>query len=158
MKSLVLITIFVGSTAFASDFQLAKNTKCKVFVKPQQSHAKIHWHGQCKNGFADGLGVVRYLNGSKVESIFYGSLKEGYWDSGALDTRKSGYVGGRFKDNEPMEVMNSEGVPDRNVLIHAFETASKAALQLSQEFKKQGNSASTEYYKQESEKLSQQMD
>lgn len=140
-----------------ADFAISKNTKCKVFLKPSQLKLTTSWHGQCKSGFADGPGVVRYLNGIKVDSIFYGFLKDGFWDLGVYDTQ-GGYLAGQFSNNEPIAVKDASGVENRNVTIRAFETAAKAATLLGKEFEKQGNKASSKYYKAEAEKLSQQMD
>ena len=156
MKNLFLLSIsFLISASALADFTLAKNTKCKVFSdNPKQT---INWHGDCKDGFADGLGVVRYLSGAKVESVFFGQLKAGYWELGALD-QDGGYIAGKFEKNKRIEVKNADGVEDRNITIKAFETASKAALKLSEEFTKLGNKASAIHYTAESEKLAQQME
>ena len=84
-------------------------------------------------------------------------MKDGFWDSGAYDNG-GGYEAGQFKNNVQIEVKNAEGVGDRNVIIHAFENAEQAAKQLSKEYEKQGNKASSKYYKGESKKLSKQID
>ncbi len=156
VKLLFLILLIVPG-AFASDFVLAKNTKCKIFLKPSQVNLKVNWHGRCENGFADGLGVIRYMSGSKVDSTYYGQLKKAYWDLGVYESA-DGFLAGQFKNNEQISVKDANGIEDRNVTIHAFESASKAAIQLSQEFEKLGNKNSAKYYKIEAEKLSGQMD
>jgi hypothetical protein len=149
--------MLIAVAASAADFTTSKNTKCKLFVQPSELTLSLNWHGPCQNGFAHGLGVVRYQRGAEVTSVFYGILKEGYWDSGVLDIKK-GYVAGRFEKNKSVTSLNSEGVEDRNVILQAFRTAAQAALELSTEFEKQNNKASAKHYKDESEKLAQQMD
>lgn len=155
----VVSILLVSSCALgaSSGFVVAKNTACKLFVGQSPAHANPSWHGVCKNGFADGLGVIRYLLKGQVESTFYGTLKAGYWDHGVEET-KNGYKAGKFKKNEPAAVLDSNGVEDPNVIIGAFDIAAKAAQQLSQEFLKQGNKASATLYKQRAERLSNQMD
>ncbi len=158
MRIGILFLIVIISIGANAHFEISKNTKCKVFLKPAQLKFAINWHGQCKNGFANGLGTLRYIKAGKVDSIFYGILKDGFWDSGVYDTQ-GGYISGKFNNNnELIAVKDTNGVDDRNVIIRAFEAAVKAATQLSKEFEKQGNKASSKHYKTEAEKLSQQMD
>jgi hypothetical protein len=153
MKTLMLFLSLIITANASADFSKSQNTKCKIFTTPSQSKLKPNWHGPCKNGFANGLGVIRNLKGSNVDSIFYGVLENGLWASGVYETQ-GGYRAGQFKNNE---LVSAQEV-DRNVIIRAFDTAAKAATQLSKEFEQQGNMASYKHYKAEAEKLSQQMD
>ncbi len=158
MRLGILFLSIIISIGASADFEFSKNTKCKVFLKPSQLKYTVNWHGQCKNGYANGLGTLRYINAGKVDSIFYGILKDGFWVTGVFDTQ-GGYVSGQFNnENELIGVKDANGVVDRNVIIRAFEMAVKAATQLSKEFEKKGNKASSKHYKAEAEKLAQQMD
>jgi hypothetical protein len=143
--------LLIYGLSFSSS-SLAKTALCKVLRPPGvDSKVTADWRGDCKNGTATGLGVARYLNGGKVETAFYGQVKDGAWEFGVYDTN-SGYIAGHFKDNQ---LVPSD---DRNVTIQAFETASKAATELSKKFEKQGNKASAKYYKDVAGKLAGQMD
>ena len=152
-----LSIFFSAMAASAAAFATSKNTNCKLFVQPQELKLSLNWHGPCRNGFAHGLGVIRYQRGVEVTSVFYGILKDGFWETGVLDNRK-GYIAGRFERNTLLVSLNSEGVQDRNVILQAFRTAEKAAIKLSKEFERQKNSASAKHYLAESQKLAQQMD
>ena len=50
------------------------------------------------------------------------------------DLPDQGYKAGHFENNKLVEVKDETGMEARNASIKAFETASKAALQLSKEF------------------------
>lgn len=162
MKSTIKIFCLVllcstFSLAAATEYIVAKNSKCKLVKDAYQEKRIVNWHGPCLNGAAQGLGVVRYLKGSKVDSVFYGNVIAGAWEIGVHDTQ-DGYVAGRFENNKLVSVNDDTGMEGRNTIIKAFETAAKAALQLSQEFERGGNKASAKYYKAEAKKLSEQMD
>jgi hypothetical protein len=161
MKYLNLIPIFlaflIGPGVKAIDFVEAKNIKCKLFINKNLEKYSIQWHGGCKDGFADGLGVVKYLKKGNVDSSFFGILKLGYWDLGVHDTSE-GFIAGHFKNNKLDVVKDKDGAEDRNTIIHSFESAAKASEQLSLEFEKLGNKASSKFYKEKSEKFKNQMD
>lgn len=158
MIRFILPLVFVFSlNTLATDFVVDKNGKCKVYRSSKEVKLNLYWHGPCLNGFADGVGVARYLKGAKVVSVFYGLMKAGYWSQGvhAVD---GGYVAGRFEKNQPVKSLDASGVDDRHIIIKAFELASQAALQISKDYEKAGNKASAKHYKSESESLSQQID
>ena len=158
MSKLILSIAFIFSTQiFAADFVLDKKGKCKFYLSPSEAKLTPHWHGPCLNGFADGVGVARYLKGAKVESVFYGLVKRGEWNQG-VHALNDGYIAGKFEKNQLVKSVDVNGVDDRNVIIKSFEMADKAALQISKEYEKAGNKASAKYYKAEAEKLAQQMD
>ena len=73
--AILSLTILFSTATFAADFVVAKNTKCKVLSEGLDAKTVVNWHGACKNGMADGLGVARYLKGAKVESVFFVTMK-----------------------------------------------------------------------------------
>ena len=157
-QSLKIIFILVLAVIPAkAGFTISKINHCQVFLKPSQVGYSVTWHGKCKNAFADELGVARYSLKGQVNTVYYGVMKAGFWDVGVL-AQNDGYLAGQFKNNEKVTVKDQVGVESRNVIIRAFQIAAKAATQLSQDFKKQGNKASAQHYRAEAEKLSQQMD
>src|SRR5450759_4407369 len=61
-----------SSTGWVADSQ-----GCKVANPQPQPIESISWSGRCKDGFADGAGIVRWFSGGKSNGITSGTFKQG---------------------------------------------------------------------------------
>jgi hypothetical protein len=124
---------------------------CSFEVPAQWSREGTRWDGECSDGRAHGLGVLKeYRNGS-VAKFFFGRLRGGQPILGVID-QPEGYVAGTFRDGRAVP---SE---ERQATISAFTEAEKAAKSVSDRFRKAGNGASTEFYRNKARELREQMD
>lgn len=112
----------------------------------------LRWSGRCRDGLADGRGVLRAYDRGHVVRLFYGRLKAGRLDVGAVEMA-GGYVAGRF-DNQGHVIRDG----DRNTLIQAFDEASAAAHEMAERFRALGNGASARFYDERARGLAQQVD
>lgn len=122
-------------------------------VKPPDGwqQAVTRWDGPCRNGAADGLGVLKEIDGPKVRRLAFGRFEQGELRLGVIE-EDGGFRAGRFQRGQ---VVPSE---DRQTLIDAFNEGAKAADQVSARFKSVGNKASAGFYRHKAEALRSQMD
>lgn len=140
-------------------------TGCRMFLPPAWKDMSVRWSGSCPAGRAAGTGVVRGYVGNRLAIAFFGELDQGEWRLGVLDDG-GGYQAGRFQDGRPDWWPAPKPAPGttadvdarRTDAIAAFDLASKAARALAEEFARQGNRASSEFYRHKSSELAEQMD
>ena len=120
--------------------------------KPWPEGASNRWSGACKDGQAQGLGVLRALRGNQVVQAFYGRYDEGRAVLGAVEL-EGGYRAGRFSSDGRV-------VPDgdRDTAIKAFDEAAAAAKAMAAELRRNGNAASARFYEAKARKLAEQLD
>jgi hypothetical protein len=131
--------------------ELSGPARCRFAVPAGMDSRQVRWTGDCRDGLAQGLGVLRQLQGNRVLQVFYGRLQDGRPVLGAIEL-DGGYKAGRFDQGQ---VVNDG---ERNSLIQAFEAASQAARQVAQHHQAAGNPASARFYRQKAAQLAQQMD
>lgn len=124
---------------------------CIVHTPKGWERQPVKWVGGCKNTYANGLGVLNRYENDKIAESFYGKMESGSLSLGVIDS-DTGYIAGKFKDGM------LEHASDRNTIIKAFETASRAASELSNRYNQEGDKTSAQFYRRQSEKLAQQMD
>ncbi|MFY9514580.1 MAG: hypothetical protein WAQ05_26735, partial [Rubrivivax sp.] len=112
----------------------------------------LRWSGPCRDGAANGRGVLRAYAGGRVVRLFYGRLQAGRLELGAVEL-DGGYAAGRFDDQGRVV---SDG--ERNTLILAFGEASAAAREMAERFRGQGNAASARFYDDRARQLALQLD
>jgi hypothetical protein len=142
---LIAVMLWAMPTAAKTD------VSCTFEVPKDWQPADTRWHGACLKGRADGLGVLRHLSGSKVDRVFYGRLKSGVPSLGVIEI-DGGFIAGEFRDGV---VADSQ---DRNIIIRAFDEASKAAKSAASRFERDGNKASATHYRERAKALANQMD
>lgn len=125
--------------------------RCRFAVPEGWEVRQVRWTGDCRDGLAQGLGTLRWLQGNRVRQVFYGRLENGQPVLGAIEL-DGGWRAGRFEAGRAV----SDG--ERNTLIEAFDTASQAARQVAQHYQAAGNPASARLYRQKAEQLARQMD
>jgi len=117
---------------------------------------RTDWLGGCKQGFAEGLGVlVNVVEGAEPER-FYGQLDGGALRLGVLQT-DAGFVAGRWHDGALVAALPDD-MAQRNVLIEVFRGAADAATAVGQSFAKKGDTEASAFYLTQARLLRDQMD
>ena len=126
-------------------------SECAVSAPSGWVAAALRWDGDCSAGHADGLGVLKELDGKGIKRLFFGQLAHGELQLGVID-QPDGYVAGRFE--------HGSAVPsgDRQTMISAFKQAAAAADAVAQRFGKAGNKASSQFYAAKAKALREQVD
>jgi hypothetical protein len=125
---------------------------CRFELPASWNFTFVRWSGACSaQGVADGYGVLRAYSDGKVAESYFGELRRGHLSMGVIETA-SGYVAGKFVEGKPLEHQ------ERSDLIAAFDSAAKAAQQMSEVFRRNGNTASFHYYSNKARALREQMD
>lgn len=124
---------------------------CRIGVPAGWSPRDLRWSGACRDGRAEGRGVLREFVAGKVARIFFGRLLAGQAQLGVIE-QPDGYVAGRFVSGQALR----DG--DRNTLIDAFEEARAAAEQLAEAYQRAGNAPSARFYREKARQLARQMD
>ncbi|GGC62637.1 energy transducer TonB [Undibacterium terreum] len=92
--------LFAGAPVFAADsMSYIGDVACRVANPHPQPQESITWSGSCKDGFADGSGVLQWLEQGKPVSRYEGTLVRGLSDGTGIYVFNdgSGYAG-EFKD------------------------------------------------------------
>lgn len=140
-----------GGPTLAADYRLDPQSGCSVYLADDQTQWQAHWHGACRDGKAQGLGVVRLFENGQFYGAFFGQVAKGQWKNGVFRT-PTGDIAGMFQNNHALPT------DDRNDLIRAFDIAAQAATALSNEFQRAGNKASAAHYRQVAENLLNTLD
>jgi hypothetical protein len=126
--------------------------RCRFAVPADWPVRDVRWSGACNRArLAEGRGVLRAYEGARVVKTFYGRLKAGQPELGAVEV-EGGWLAGRFQGGRPL----NDG--DRNTLIQAFDEASTAARTLAAGYRKAGNAASARLYQDKAAQLARQLD
>jgi len=142
-----LLALWVSVFASSSFAQAA----C-TFEKPESwATSTTSWVGDCKNGRAEGLGVVKEVDHGRVVRFFFGQLRSGKWVLGVID-QTDGYIAGNFLNEHVVEPT------DRNTILQAFDEAAKAAQSVAERYRQKGNLPSAKFYQAKSTALKNQMD
>ena len=124
---------------------------CTFEVPAQWVRDGTRWDGECADGRAHGLGVLKeYRNGS-VAKFFFGRLRGGQLVLGVID-QPEGFVAGSFREGR---VVPSD---ERQATVSAFNEAEQAAKSVASRFRKAGNAASADFYSNKARELREQMD
>ena len=124
---------------------------CSFEVPAQWARDGTRWDGECADGRANGLGVLKeYRNGS-VAKFFFGRLRGGQLVLGVID-QPEGFVAGSFREGR---VVPSD---ERQATVSAFNEAEQAAKSVASRFRKAGNAASADFYSNKARELREQMD
>ena len=124
---------------------------CNVNAPEGWSQAATRWDGDCVDGFANGLGVLKELDGRHVKRLFFGTVVGGELQLGVID-QADGYVAGRFAKGS---LIPSD---DRQTFISAFAEGEKAADSAARRYRQAGNKASAKFYQDKAKALREQMD
>ncbi len=110
--------LFVGVSAYAQDSEvptIADKNGCKVYNPMPQEEESIRWDGRCKDGFADGTGILDWYVGDQLEERYEGELKQGWADGqGTYISRRGVRYEGSWK-NSMQEGKGTVQNPDGSV-------------------------------------------
>ena len=137
--------------AVAENALTGGKSDCRYEVPDGWLPKDVRWSGACHEGTADGHGVLREFSGTQVSRIFFGMLGRGKLRIGVIQ-QSDGFKAGRFDAGKIVD----DG--DRNALIKAFDEAATAAKQVSETYRREGNTASARFYLDKSKQLAEQMD
>ncbi|WP_369942466.1 hypothetical protein [Xanthomonas medicagonis] len=116
---------------------------CRFEAPADLDAAPARWLGECRNGAADGLGIVR-AGTAEPYAFFAGRMQDGRPAQGLLLLHAGGLMAAvRF--DATLRAVASDGLrPDED--DHVFAQARAAALETSARLRQQGNRASADYY------------
>ncbi|HQX12820.1 MAG TPA: hypothetical protein PLV19_01435 [Nitrosomonas sp.] len=144
MVLLVVLLVTISTNLYAQN-------KCSFKAPKDWIEKKTHWNGQCSDGYANGLGILKEFENGKVKRFFFGKINKGEIEFGVID-QPDGYTAGKFSDGI---IVPSD---DRQTYIDAFNVAKKAAIKAANNFRKIGNKASAQFYENKAKELYNQMD
>lgn len=97
------LVIAVPSFAEEKDYERAEGkADCKAFVYTERAVTSMHWTGACKEGYADGTGVMEWkYEGEKAVSRYEGDMRKGRrHGAGYLKLSSGSQYEGGFSDGK----------------------------------------------------------
>jgi len=123
-----------------------------LFTAPAGWNQSVtRWDGECKDGHAQGLGVLKEYQQQKVVRFFFGRLEHGELKLGVID-QPEGFIAGAFAKGAPVPSEDAQRTVD------AFTEAEKAANEAASRFSKAGKDASAKFYAAKAKALREQLD
>ena len=123
-----------------------------VFSAPTGwNQTATRWDGACKDGHAEGLGVLKEYQQQKVVRFFFGRIEHGELKLGVID-QPEGFIAGAFAKGAPVPSEDAQRTVD------AFTEAEKAANEAASRFSKAGKDASAKFYAAKAKALREQLD
>ena len=129
---------------------------CRVEAPVEWSAGHITWIGSCKDGYAEGLGVLRNTVEGTSAELFLGRVEQGSLRSGVL-VAAQGYTAGRWEAGSVAE-SGTDDQANRNAILAGFEDGAKAADATSRSMAKHSNPKSSRFYSRLAKRLRSQMD
>jgi len=128
---------------------------CKFVAPESLGDGPKYWTGSCSNitSIATGVGMILARNGNQAGPAFYGEVRAGVPIIGVVDDG-NGYRAGLFDGKEIGNSRESERVD----IDDSFEVAVVAAKRVSEDYKRQGNTASAKHYLAVAKTLDKQLD
>ncbi len=108
--TLYCASLFCVASAMAAEDDtptLADQNGCKIYNPNPQENESARWSGACKDGFADGNGVLEWYIGGKLEERYEGSLKRGWAEGTGTYTSRSGM---RYKGEWKHSMQDGKGI------------------------------------------------
>lgn len=138
-----LFGLLVAAGASMAAMASPPTEPCRFDAPADLDAAPARWLGSCRNGAADGLGVVR-AGTAEPYAFFAGRMLGGRPAEGLLLLHEGGMmVAVRF--DAALRVVNSDGLrPAEDDRV--FAQAQAAALETAARFRQEGNRASADYY------------
>lgn len=127
---------------------------CRFHVPDTWQQRNVQWDGPCKNGWAEGDGVLRAYpktgSADKVTRLFLGRMTQGDMRFGVREG-EGGYYAGNFRDGALLTGDSRQEITD------AFTLAGKVARERARKLQAAGNQVSARYYLNKAEQLEAQM-
>jgi hypothetical protein len=148
IKLIVAVLGFVFAQAY---WQISSAGACLFTAPAGWNQATTRWDGECRNGYAEGLGVLKEYQQQKVLRFFFGRLEHGELKLGVID-QPEGFTAGEFAKGAPVPVTDAQQT------VSAFTEAEKAANEAANRFRKAGNAEAAKFYAAKAKTLSEQLD
>ena len=117
-SAIVAALLFSALPGYAQDSDvptIADKNGCKVYNPMPQEQESIRWNGECRDGFADGTGILDWYIGEQLEERYEGDLKMGWAEGeGTYVSRR----GARYKGEWKHSMQDGKGTiqnPDGSV-------------------------------------------
>ena len=78
LVAVVLMAAVPGYAQNADTPTIADENGCKVYNPMPQKEESIKWSGKCRDGFADGAGILDWFISGQLEERYEGDLKMGW--------------------------------------------------------------------------------
>jgi hypothetical protein len=151
MKLMIALGILLAQAPAQVRAEASTQAACAFTAPAGWSQAATRWDGACKEGHAEGLGVLKEYQQQKVVRLFFGRLEHGEPKLGVID-QPEGFVAGRFAKGVPLPS------DDRQRMVDAFAEAEKAANEVASRFSKARKQASAKFYADKAKALREQLD
>ncbi|WP_246704199.1 hypothetical protein [Rhizobium sp. P38BS-XIX] len=127
-------------------------SKCRFVAPASLTPGPTYWTGDCPDGKASGLGMLRRRDGNRSGFAFYGEMRDGVPTLGVIDL-DGGYKVGKFTGGDIGED-DLEWQPR----LDAFNSAVNAARAVSKHYAAEKNSASAHHYESVAKTLEMQIE
>lgn len=131
--------------------QVSTQSACVFTVPAGWNQTATRWDGECRDGHAEGLGVLKEYQQQEVVRFFFGRLEHGELKLGVID-QAEGFVAAQFAKGKPLPSEN------RQHTVAAFAAAERAANEAANRFSKAGQQASAKFYAAKARELREQLD
>lgn len=145
------LMLALGILLAQAPVQTSTETVCAFTAPAGWSQKATRWDGECREGHAEGLGVLKEYQQQKVVRFFFGRLEHGELKLGVID-QPEGFVAAQFAKGEPLPS------DDRQRTVDAFAEGEKAANEAASRFSKAGKQASAKFYAAKAKALREQLD
>ncbi|MET0548340.1 MAG: hypothetical protein ABW002_03595 [Xanthomonas sp.] len=138
-----MFAFVIAACASLSAMAAPPTADCRFQPPADLDAAPARWLGECRDGAAEGLGIVR-AGRAEPYAFFAGRMQDGRPASGLLLLRAGGMqVAMRF--DAALHAVDSDGLrPEQDDRV--FAQARDAALAAAARLRRQGNPASAAYY------------
>jgi len=163
--SFVILALALSSAGFhpgasaqtaGTDRRTHGTASCHVETPVQWNAGHVTWIGNCKDGYAEGLGALRNAVEGTSTELFLGRVDRGNLRSGVLVTAQ-GYTAGRWEAGSVAE-SGSDDQAKRNAILAGFEDGAKAADAISRSMTRHSNPKASRFYTRLAKRLRSQMD
>ncbi|HEY4202819.1 MAG TPA: hypothetical protein VGM83_19890 [Devosiaceae bacterium] len=148
-----LMALAIGAPAGNAKWTEDPASRCRFVAPKSLTAGPTFWVGDCPNGKASGLGMLRRRDGDHVGPAFYGKMQEGVPQLGVIDDDE-GYRVGAFHDGD----IGTDRELEPQVRLDAFRVATDAARQVSATYRAENNPASGKFYEDVATMLDQQIE
>ena len=99
--ALMLAPVHAMAQGIAPDWTSDPRSGCRVANPNPQPNESITWSGGCRNGFAQGRGVLQWFENGQPAEHYEGEMDGGRMNgNGVLNTSDGGRYDGEFRDGK----------------------------------------------------------
>jgi len=151
MKPFIALGILLAQAPVEQPAPVSTPSACAFTAPAGWNQAATRWDGACREGHAEGRGVLKEYQQQKVVRFFFGRLEHGELKLGVID-QPEGFVAAEFAKGAPLPAA------ERQRTVDAFAEAEKAAHEAASRFSNAGKQASAKFYAAKAKELREQLD